>query len=68
MLETILVPRKKFSLADAVRWVADHKHSHHKVDVTGNFYRFRQHAPAHHGRYYTTTLPNGVELVNQVRF
>lgn len=68
MLQTILVPKSKFSLAEAVAWVRDHRHSHHKVDISGNYYRFRQHTPAHHGRYYTVTLKNGVELVNQVSF
>lgn len=68
MLQTILMPKSKFSLSEAVAWVSNHHHSHHKVDITDNFYRFRQHTPAHHGRYYTVKLKNGVELVHQVSF
>lgn len=68
MLQTILIPRKTFSLSEAVAWVRDHKHHHHKVDVSGNYYRFRQHTPEHHGRYYTISLRNGVQLVHQVAF
>jgi len=68
MLQTILIPKAKFSLPDAIEWVRDHHHSAHKVDITGHYYRFRQHTPHHSGRYYTVTLPNGVELVHQVDF
>jgi hypothetical protein len=68
MLQTILIPRSKFSLSDAVVWMKEHNYEHHKVDITGNFYRFRQVAPEHYGRYYTVKLPNGIELVHQVHF
>jgi hypothetical protein len=62
MLQTILIPKVKFSLPDAVEWVRDHHYNHHKVDITDRFYRFRQHTPFK-GSYYTVTLPNGIELV-----
>jgi len=65
MLQTILIPKERFSLADAVEWVRDHKYNHHKVDITGRFYRFRQHTPYHAGSYYIVTLPNGIELVHE---
>ena len=55
-------------MPEAVAWVASHKHSHDKVDVGPGYYRFRQHAPVHHGRYYTVTLKNGVEMVYNVAF
>ena len=68
MLQTILIPKSTFSMPEAVAWVASHKHSHHKVDIGPGYYRFRQHAPVHHGRYYTVTLKNGVEMVYNVAF
>jgi hypothetical protein len=55
-------------MSEAVAWVASHKHSHHKVDVGPEYYRFRQHTPSHAGRYYTVTLKNGVEMVYNVAF
>jgi len=65
MLQTILVPKAKFSAAEAIDWVRDHQYHHHKLDITDRFFRFRQHAPEH-GRYYTVTLKNGVELVYNI--
>jgi len=67
MIQTILVPKSKFSLSEASIWVSEHKYHSVKVDITEHFYRFRQHSPAG-GRYYTVTLPNGIELVHQVPF
>lgn len=65
MLQTILIPKAKFSLSDAIDWVSSHHYSAHKVDITDKFYRFRQHTPYHMGSYYTITLPNGIELVHE---
>lgn len=62
MLQTILIPRAKFSVTEAIEWVRDHQYHHHKLDITGNYYRFRQHAPVR-GSYYTVSLKNGVQLV-----
>jgi len=67
MLQTILFPRSKFSVHDATMWLMEHKYHALKVDMTENFLRFRQHAPAG-GRYYTKTLNNGIELVYQQPF
>jgi hypothetical protein len=68
MLQTILVPRSRFSLSEATHWVMEHKYHAVKVDVTEHFYRFRQHDPLGSGRYYTQTLKNGIELVYQQPF
>jgi hypothetical protein len=64
MLQTILIPRKSFTLPEAVVWLKDNHYPHHKIDITGNYYRFRQHDPIEHSKYYTHTLKNGVELVH----
>jgi hypothetical protein len=63
MLQTILVPKSKFSLPDAIHWVRTHRFIADKVDTTDRFYRFRQMTPYPGGEYRTKTLPNGVELV-----
>jgi hypothetical protein len=66
MLQTILVPKDKFSLSEAYVWLANHHYSHHKIDITEHFYRFRQNDP-HGGSYYTVRLPNGIQLVHENR-
>jgi hypothetical protein len=62
MLQTILIPKKSFSLKKAFNWLEKHKYHSNKVDVDKNFYRFRQSEPKK-GRYYTKVLPNKIELV-----
>jgi hypothetical protein len=68
MIQTILVPRSRFSLSEATHWIMEHKFHAVKVDVTEHFYRFRQHDPLGSGRYYTHTLKNGIEMVHQQPF
>jgi hypothetical protein len=63
MLQTILFPRKIFTLPEAILWLTTHNHRHSKVDITQNFLRFRQMQPSSHGNYYTVTLKNGIEMV-----
>ena len=64
MLQTILFPTKDWTKQSAVLWLMNHGHSFTDIDVTPNFLRFRQQTPRR-GRYYTKTLPNGIELVYQ---
>ena len=65
MLQTVLIPTNKFSLEKAKKWMEENKYRHNKVDETEHFYRFRQTPPMGH-KYYTKTLPNGIELVYTV--
>jgi hypothetical protein len=60
-VQTVLIP-ESWSLKEAKGWLAAHKYKHSKVDITENFYRFRQRPPGG-GKYYTVSLANGVELV-----
>ena len=66
-VQTVLVPKKDFTYNQALSWI--HRHGYRTsfygkgVDVTENFYRFRQAPPRKGVEYYTETLPNGVEIV-----
>jgi hypothetical protein len=60
-IQTVLIP-ESWALKDAKGWLAAHKYKHSKVDITENFYRFRQRPPGG-GKYFTVGLPNGIELV-----
>jgi hypothetical protein len=62
-VQTVLFPREAFTVETAVQWLKDHHYRHLKVDITDDFYRFRQMTPMKGGRYATVTLPNEVELV-----
>jgi hypothetical protein len=65
-LQTILFPKKSFSSKEAIDWALNHNYKVYKIDVTDNFIRIRQKQPFPHGRYYTHTLKNGVELVYEL--
>lgn len=65
MLQTILIPKSKFTYHEALLWLVKHHYIHRKVDITEHMYRFRQMDPLPDRRYATITLPNGIELVNQ---
>ena len=62
-VQTVLVPRHEFTLQEAFDWMEDHHFGHRKVDITEDYFRFRQMTPMKGGRYVTKTLPNGVEIV-----
>jgi len=63
LLQTILIPKDKFNLMKARKWLRDNNHSYYKIDVTPKFYRFRQVDPTPGSSYYTISLPDGIDLV-----
>lgn len=63
MLQSIIIPKSKFTKREAIQWMINHKYHVYKIDVTDRFYRFRQREPRSHGNYYTVSLPNGIELI-----
>lgn len=62
-VQTVLVPRSRFSLAEAKAWVRHAGFTVSKVDTTANYYRFRQHAPGGYARFATKSVRDGVKLV-----
>ena len=69
MLQTILIPRNKFTLAEAKQWIKDHGHKltfygkpFHK---TTHYYRFKQNYPNASLSYRTKTFKNGIKFVTQ---
>jgi len=63
MLQSIIVPKNKFTKRSAIDWIVRHKYHIYKIDETKNFWRIRQKDPKSHGQYYTIKLNNGIELV-----
>lgn len=66
-LQTILIPRRNFTLRAAKAWIRKHGFRltffGKPVDITTNYYRFRQSDPVQHAKYFTKVLPNGIELI-----
>jgi len=62
-VQSVLFPKSVFTQKKAVGWLTKHNYDHSKVDVTDNYYRFRQQDPVSGAKFYTVRLPNGVELI-----
>lgn len=63
-IQSVLVPKDKFTRADAIKYVREH-FEYKKIDSTQrkNFYSFRQFEPTKNSKYFTKVLSDGVELV-----
>ena len=65
-VQSVIIPRSTFTLAKAKKWIKKngYKESFYrkKVDITKDFYRFRQTAPKYK-KYRNKKLDNGVMLV-----
>jgi len=62
-VQSVLVPKQKFTLHQAVKWVENNNFVVLKVDSATNFWRFRQVNPKRGAEYRMKKLKNGVELV-----
>lgn len=66
-IQSIIIPKSKFSLNQANKWIKDHnyklKYKNKGVDITGNTYRYRQQSPSSYENYYVKSLPNKVMLL-----
>jgi len=63
-VQTVLIPRT-FSLEQAIKWLNKNGYENKKVDITENYYRFRQNNPKKSTRYYTLKRSKGIQVVYQ---
>lgn len=63
IVQSVLIPKNKFSLQEAQKWLINNGFTVKKVDVTENNYRFRQHQPNKQKKYFIKTLDNDIKLV-----
>ena len=68
-VQSVLIPKKDsipgiegYTLGEAKDWLKNNGFVFKKVDITDNYYRFRQLEPSF-GRYVTHSIPNGIKLV-----
>ena len=45
-VQSVILKRDKFSKGDAFKWIRDHGYKASKVDVTPQYFRFRQVDPS----------------------
>ena len=54
-IQSILIPKSKYSLKDSIRWIEDNGFKIDKIPrVTSKYYRFRQEAPDYVKYHYIT--------------
>jgi hypothetical protein len=58
IVQSVLLSRDKFTRREADRWIHDNNYKNTKIDITPEYYRFRQVDPArlHNGRFRTINL------------
>jgi len=64
-LQTIELPKDKFTLREAKSWLKDNGYAYHYWRTTTNYIRFMQCPPIIGSTYHSIKLPNGVILVYQ---
>ena len=57
IIQSVLLRRDKFSKKEAVDWIHDHDYKASKVDMTNEYYRFRQHEPVQGVALRYRTIP-----------
>jgi hypothetical protein len=66
-IQSVLIPKNTFTLEDAQEWILNNgfKLSFDKknVDITDNYFRFRQSRPSNFKKYFTREIKDGVLLV-----
>ena len=65
IVQSVLLKKSKFTRAQAFDWIKGHGYKADKVDITQDYYRFRQYEPVHAVglRYRTISLGDVGELV-----
>jgi ribosomal protein S15P/S13E len=61
-VQSVIVPRDKFTLDEAINYVKQH-FKMTKIDIKPNYYRFRQFHPRPNAKYFTKKLDNGIMLI-----
>lgn len=65
-IQTIIFPRDKWSKACCVYWLGNHGFKFDKIDITKEFYSFRQEKTDSTGRYITYHGFRGMMLMKMI--
>jgi hypothetical protein len=62
-VQSVLLSRSLFTLSGARKWIHEHGFKDLKVDVTKNYYRFRQISPSPRYKYRIKQVAPGIKFV-----
>jgi len=65
MIQSILIPIEYYTLHQALNWLIKHNYynTSDKVDITTNYYRFRQKEPNKNKKHKTIELKDKVKMI-----
>lgn len=70
-IQSILIPRDKFTLPEAIQWIIHHKYklfySNKFPDITTHYYRFRQNDIDPYYEYRTITFGKGIKAIYAIK-
>lgn len=64
-LQTLELPKSKFTLAGAKHWLKMHNYANHYYRPTAHYWRFLQTPPIIGSHYYSKKIANGIIIVHQ---
>ena len=64
-LQTIELPKDKFTISSAKSWLKDNGYAYHYYRTTANYIRFAQVMPIIGAEYHSKKLANGIVMVYQ---
>jgi len=67
-VQSVLLNKDKFTIRQAIDWIIEHNYVFKKIDVTDNYYRFRQISPVtlkkeKYVNYINKQISDGIMLV-----
>jgi hypothetical protein len=62
-IQSVVFPKKMFSIKDSIKWLGEHDFNYSKIDEEENTYRFRQIDPKYFDKFISKKLNNGIILV-----
>lgn len=65
IIQSVMIPKDKFSKREANKWIKENNFINKRVDITENYYRYRQEEPElfNNKSYRTKKLNNGVSFI-----
>jgi hypothetical protein len=68
VVQSVLLNKDKFTLRKAIDWIIEHNYKVKKIDVTENYFRFRQISPVtlkkdKYINYINKEIKDGIMLV-----
>lgn len=62
-IQSVLIDKDIYTLEEAIEFLDDYGLSHKKVDITDNYYRFRQIPPNKKYFYRTENFAKGIKII-----